>query len=249
MPSQKQNKQLFEGLRPDDLKNLVDTIFHIDTYRSKMGEDEDVCVMSFTVKDRNPAKDMMEFIEKGYEYVLDADVSSGENEKGQYTVFVELPRRPELKNYIQEIADGIQRLTGIKDWKFRYYQDADERPLSEESLSIIPDDKQKYAQHILRVKTNEIKSFFSKTLMDDLELSGNIITIKKPFNQQIKFRLYDSTENNILENSQDTIQVDAGSMSEVFWLTKVLGDYGITKIGNRFLLQNKNQSLVIERIL
>lgn len=247
--SNQHNKLLSEGLRSLDLENLVDSIFNIDTYRSKMGEDEDVCVISFNVKDRNPARDMMEFIEKGYEYVLDADVSSGENEKGEYTVFVELPRRPDLKNYIQEIISGVQRLTGIKEWKFKYYQNSDEMSLSEETLSVVPDDRQKYAQHILRVKTNEIKSFFSKTLMDDLELNDNIITIKKPFNQQLKFKIHDTADKNILENTEDRIQVDTGSMSEVFWLTKVLGDYGITKIGNKFHLTNKNQSLVIERIL
>ena len=85
--------------------------------------------------------------------------------------------------------------------------------------------------------------------MDDLVFENDIITIKKPFNQQIKLKVYNTTESNILENTEDRIQVDTGSMSEVFWLTKVLGDYGITKIGNKFHLTNKNQSLVIERIL
>ena len=72
------NQQLNEGLRSNDLKDMVRNVFNIDTHRSKMGEDRDVCVLSFTVKDRNPAKDLMEFIEKGYNFVLDADVSSGE---------------------------------------------------------------------------------------------------------------------------------------------------------------------------
>ena len=135
------SKLISEGLRSLDLKNLVDSIFNIDTYRSKMGEDDDVCVISFNVKDRMPARDMMEFIEKGYEYVLDADISSGENEHGEYTVFVELPRKPELKNYIQEIVSGVERLTGIKEWKFKYYQDSKAISLSEETLSIVPDDR------------------------------------------------------------------------------------------------------------
>ena len=63
-----------------------------------MGEDPDVAVMSFCVKDRAPAKDLMEFIEKGYDSVLHADVSAGENEYGEYTVFVELSRTLQLAN-------------------------------------------------------------------------------------------------------------------------------------------------------
>jgi len=64
------NQQLNEGLRPDDLTELVYPIFEVDSFRSKMGEDQDVCVVSFKVTDRAPAKDLMEFIEKGYEFDL-----------------------------------------------------------------------------------------------------------------------------------------------------------------------------------
>ena len=77
---QNNNQQLNEGLRPLDLKEMIHSTFKVDTYSSKMGEDKDVCVLTFEVRDRQPAKDLMEFLEKGFTYVLDADVSSGENE-------------------------------------------------------------------------------------------------------------------------------------------------------------------------
>jgi len=63
---------LNEGLRPLDLKELIYPFFEVDTYRSKMGEDRDVCVISIQVKDRAPARDLMEFIEKGFNQVLDS---------------------------------------------------------------------------------------------------------------------------------------------------------------------------------
>ena len=53
---------LNEGLRSSDLEHLVSDTFMIDTYKSKMGEDRDVAVLSFRVKDRLPALDLMEFI-------------------------------------------------------------------------------------------------------------------------------------------------------------------------------------------
>jgi len=36
--------KLFEGLRSKDLKDLVDNVFTIDQFKSKMGEDKDVVV-------------------------------------------------------------------------------------------------------------------------------------------------------------------------------------------------------------
>jgi hypothetical protein len=116
---QNNNQQLNEGLRPDDLREMVHTVFEVDSFRSKMGEDQDVCVVSFKVKDRSPAKDLMEFIEKGYNFVLDADVSSGEDNSGEYSVFVEISRTPKLSEQIKDLTYGIKKLTGIEDFKFR----------------------------------------------------------------------------------------------------------------------------------
>ena len=116
-----QNK-LLEGLRPLDLKEMINPTFSIDTFKSKMGEDKDVVVLSLTVKDRYPAKDIMEFIEKGYGFVLDADVSAGENNVGEYNVFVEIARSPALIENIEDLLYGIKKLTGLEDFKFKYYK-------------------------------------------------------------------------------------------------------------------------------
>ena len=35
------------GLRDKDLEHCVENIFEIDAYKSKMGEDKDICVLSF----------------------------------------------------------------------------------------------------------------------------------------------------------------------------------------------------------
>ena len=43
--------------------------------------------LAFEVSDQEPAKDLMSFIEKGYPFILDADVSSGENRKGKYDIY------------------------------------------------------------------------------------------------------------------------------------------------------------------
>jgi len=135
------NKLLRENLEQGDLTRLIHNELHIDQYKSKMGTDEDVCVVSFKVKGKEPSADLVGFIEKGYNFVLDADVSSGEKEGGDYLVFVELERSKKLPTQIIDIMDDLMNLTEqkLEDWRVRYYKSTADNDLTEESLaSIIP---------------------------------------------------------------------------------------------------------------
>lgn len=244
------NQQLNEGLRPTDLQETVYEIFEVDGFKSKMGEDQDVCVVSFKVTDRSPAKDLMEFIEKGYPFVLDADVSSGEDNVGEYSVFVEISRTPELAEQINELMYGVKRLTGINEFKFKYHKDSDIQEATEANLkSQIPSTAEAYGTRMTRLKTESIKKFFSKTLMDDLTLDGDVITIHKPFNKSLQLRMVkDGSSDSILEGIDDGYTVDEAAASEMFWLTKVLGDYNINKIGDNFVFNNGSRSMLLKRI-
>lgn len=246
---QNNKHQLNEGLRPLDLEEMVHTIFEVDSFKSKMGEDKDVCVVSFKVKDRSPAKDLMEFIEKGYPFVLDADVSSGEDNSGEYSVFVEISRTPDIVEQIKNLTYGVQKLTGIKDFKFRYYKEDQIHEASGDNLSrVIPPTPKEYEGFLNRVQTENVKKFFSKTLMDDLTLEGSTITIHKPFNGRIQLEIVkDDTPESILEGLTDSLTIDEKSMSEIFWLTKVLGDYGINKAGENFVFTNGSRSMLLKR--
>ena len=243
------NNILFEGLRSLDLEDMVSALFEVDAYKSKMGEDRDVCVITFRVKDRNPAQDLMEFIEKGFEFVLDSDVSSGENEKGEYFVFVEIERSPKIIDHIEDLTYGVRKLTGIDDWKFKYYKEnrvlsADRQSLQE----IIPFTPSKYDAVVNQTRVREMKSFFNKTLMDDLTLDGDIITVHKPFNQKYKFKLVkEDVREKVVENLKGISKVDHQSMAEIFWMTKVLGDYNITKVSDKFILENAGKAIILQR--
>jgi hypothetical protein len=245
-----QSKILEEGLRTLDLKDLVYPIFEVDTYKSKMGEDQDVCVISFQVKDRSPARDLMEFIEKGFSDVLDADVSAGENDKGEYSVFVELNRSPRLAEQIKELLYGVRKLTGIEEFKFKYHKVNNVYEVSEETLkNIIPSNPIEYQSKMLETKTNEMRNFFSKTLMDDLSLDGDVVTIHKPFNQKIQMRIVrEGNSEKIIENTEGHFSVDESATSEVLWLTKVLGNYDISKLGENFLFTNGEKSMLLQRM-
>jgi hypothetical protein len=114
--------QLNEGLEGGDLKRLVHPELHIDQYKSKLGRDEDVAVLSFKVAGKEPGEDLVSFCEKGYEWVIDADVSSGELDDGDYLVFVELERDFDLPKHVVELINDMNNLTEQKigDWRIRY---------------------------------------------------------------------------------------------------------------------------------
>jgi hypothetical protein len=133
-----------------DLNRLVHNELHIDEYKSKMGTDADVCVVSFKVAGKEPSADLVSFIEKGYDFVLDADVSSGEKEGGDYLVFVELERSEELPEQILEIMEDLMNLTEqkIEDWRVRYYKSTTDNELTQESLA-------KYSIDSRRIQCNK----------------------------------------------------------------------------------------------
>ena len=138
---------LNENLEGGDLKRLVHDELHIDEFKSKMGDDADVCVVSFKVAGKEPAIDLVSFIEKGYDWVLDADVSSGEKEGGDYLVFVEIDRTPSMPQQIYDLISDLVNLTeqDILDWRVLYFKSNKEHDLTVEALSqIMPLTPSKY---------------------------------------------------------------------------------------------------------
>jgi hypothetical protein len=138
---------LFEGLESGDLKRLVHTELHIDEFKSKLGADEDTVVISFKVTGKEPAQDLVNFIEKGYDWVIDADVSSGEMDDGDYIVFVEADRTPKIAEELYEMLSDIMNATDQEpqDWRVRYRTGQEDHALDVDSLrNLIPSTPEEY---------------------------------------------------------------------------------------------------------
>ena len=56
--------QVNEGLKAGDLEGIVEKRFSVDQYKSKMGDDKDICVLAFTCSSGPGAKDLEKFAEK-----------------------------------------------------------------------------------------------------------------------------------------------------------------------------------------
>ena len=158
--SNNQTKPLYEGLEANDLARLVDKKVTVDEYKSKIGSDQEILVLAFRVQGKDPALDLVNFIEKGYEWVIDADASSGELSDGSYLVFVEIDREPAIISNIINLFSDLTHLCdyNLEDWQIEYAKPKRLGTVSEESLqSIIPDTVEKYIQ-LQRQQKNEIDS-------------------------------------------------------------------------------------------
>lgn len=111
-----------ENLGYKDMEGLIKPEIHVDEFTSKMGDDDDIIVVSFFVRDPDAAKDLMMWFEKGYDFVLDADKSPGEIKPNRYLVYVELRRRSTAGAHVQQLLDDLNTLTEFepKDWTMAY---------------------------------------------------------------------------------------------------------------------------------
>ena len=123
MHNNNSNNQLFESLGFKDLDGLLKPTIHVDEFSSKMGDDDDIIVISFFVRDQQAAKDLMMWFEKGYDFVLDADRSPGEIRPGRYLVYVEIRRRSTAGGNVEQLLDDLNTLTEFEDssaWTMHY---------------------------------------------------------------------------------------------------------------------------------
>jgi hypothetical protein len=101
-----------------DMEDQIKSEITVDEYAAKMGKDKNIVTLTFTVKSKLAADDLVTWFERGYDFVLDASVSDGEIEPGEYLVFVEIERRSKVPNRIINLLSDLETLTGIKlkDW-------------------------------------------------------------------------------------------------------------------------------------
>lgn len=109
---------LNEGLDYHDLVGQMESVVSVDEYAAKMGKDSDIVTLAFTIKSEAAGEDLVNWFERGYDFVLDASLSEGQLTMGKYLVFVELKRRNAVADQIVELLDDLTTLTDIplKDW-------------------------------------------------------------------------------------------------------------------------------------
>ena len=167
-------EKINEGLEQNDLARLVAPELHIDEYKSKMGKDEDIVVLSFKVNGREPAEDLVNFIEKGYEWVLDADVSAGELDDGDFLVFVEMDREPTVADNVMAMMKDIMNLTSqvMGEWSVQVRS----KP---EKLDLTADNIRKHVP----LTTSAYQAQYGKRGLDEMRNAAGVpVTTRAPKN-------------------------------------------------------------------
>jgi hypothetical protein len=240
---------LTEGLKRNELKDMVSDVFTVDRYTSKMGEDRDILVLAFRVKEKYPAQDLMEFLEKGYTYILDADMSTGEENDGQYQVFVEIERTKEAPKHLKNLLNGVSQLTDCNDWRFRYQKSKSSVEFNEQTIKEhVPLTSEEYDQKITDIKQRDIQEFFDQGTVDVALKSNNDLTFSKTFSGDVAAKFISIGDyDNVKETLPGALSLDESSQSQVLFLNKYLGNYDINKVGDQFLIRNGDRAIVIER--
>jgi len=238
------------ALRANDLQGLVKNIFEIDSFKSKLGDDDEIVVLSFTVDYADPAHDLENFFEMGYEFVLDADVTSGEMDDGNYKVFVEIERNRKIAEQITSLLEGLAELTGIERFKFRYHKSFKSFEATEENLDlIVPKNGSEYEISTSRDKLNNFTNFFSNSYSDEVTVNEDIIRFRRHNSAPLEFRIIDNGNKFEMWDLLDgPILLESKAMAEVMFLTKTIGNYNITKVGNRFIFENSNSAVILEKL-
>ena len=127
-------KKLTEGLDYHDLEGQLVPKVSVDEYSAHMGPDADIVTLAFIIRSERAGNDLADWFERGYDWVLDAQISEGELEPGKFVVFVEMNRRTTVPARIVELLEDLTTLTDhpVKDWTVEV--DDEEYPAEEEVL-------------------------------------------------------------------------------------------------------------------
>ena len=171
----------------------------------------------------------------------------GEQSDGTYKVFVELERNRHIHEHIFEVLDGIKKISGIDDLKFRYYKNFKSKDATMENLDAhIPKDPNNYGMTRNQTTMENYKNFFNNSYVDSVDLLENNLTIKKPYADPLVFEFVDfGNYTKILESIDSGFNINA--YPEILFLTKYLGNYNISKYGDNLIFENEGLALVVKR--
>lgn len=168
-----------EGLDFEDMAGQIIPEVSVDEYQAKIGKDSDIVTLAFIVKSEQVGEDLVNWFERGYDFVLDSKVSDGEIENSNWLVFVEMNRRSTVPSRIVELLKDLKTLTGLKitEWTVKVKDedyDADESILKQ----VIICNPNEYKEKEEKDSDNELKEM--KTV------AGLSVDSKKEYDSEMK---------------------------------------------------------------
>ena len=170
------------SLKYGDLAGTILPDVSIDEFEPKAGDEKNVIVVAFYLKDQDPAEDLNTFIQRGAVDTLDVEVSPNTDEEGRYLVFVEMSRDDTFPNKFQALLKDVENLTGDMDWSVKTYYSGDTAfdfndPDLFNYLILQPDAYVSKDEFKMQDMKENINKFFEESYMSNLTIEGNTVTL------------------------------------------------------------------------
>lgn len=110
------------GLRHKDLEGMILPLIGVDKFQPKTGAEKDVIVVSFYLKEEQPAKDLEMFLEMGAIDTLDTESSPNPDKDGHFVVFVEYQRTKRFWLEMRQTLRDIENTSGDLEWIVDVYK-------------------------------------------------------------------------------------------------------------------------------
>lgn len=111
----------------------------------------------------------------------------------------------------------------------------------------LPLDKENYGVKVTESNMENYKNFFSRSFVESVDMWDDLIRIKKIYADPVYFRFIDFGDKQEIMDSI-TESLNFNDFGEVIYLSKYIGDYNITKFGNKLTFENCGKTVVLERI-
>jgi len=170
-------------LDPQDLEGRIEDTVHFDEYKPKMGTDDNIIVATFKVLGKEPAADLENFIEKGYDWVIDAETSAGEISDGKYIVFLEAERRTHFPAKFMELINDLNNITDVKNWMLMYFDKPESRKNAIKSMT------QETLANSIPLSPKKYRA--SKEAVVAIESILNIARVPRAVGDTVQFKSYE----------------------------------------------------------
>ena len=223
-----------------EMQNYISEKISIDSFAAKLGKDEDVSVLKFQSNNKTVAEDLVNYIETGCNFILDADMSPAKNEQGLYNIYVEIERNEDLQKKIIEVIRDIEQVSGMLPWQFSFYKNENFYQLTDDNLNtIIPTSPSQYTLLTDDTIEEDIKQFFESASIVTKRIKGKKLILKKAFTS------HEMIIESFNRDVKGTYKIDRESSEQASYLSHWLGStYSVVKVDDLFKITNGTKSIV-----
>ena len=113
----------------------------------------------------------------------------------------------------------------------------------------IPKNKDDYEVTIQENHMNNFSNFFGRSYLEQVSVDQEDIVFQKKYAEPLRMRISDfGAKAEVYDNIVGPIMLEGSSMSEIMYFTKYVGNYNITKIGDKFVFENGKYAVALEKV-